>query len=251
MQRKTVFMLVLLTLPLTISATTLPVALWQFDNADQLGQATLGEDLVLTGTADAVAGIADGDGAARIGVGSYFTAANTVGPNGGDGSAEYTNQWTLLYDIKFPLSESYSSLFQTQPANSNDGDLFTRSSGALGVGATGYAAAGTLQADTWYRLIVRADNGNLFQLWLDGQKVLEGTSQGVDGRFGLEDTFLLFADNDGEEEPVDVSLIAFWGETLTENQISELGTAGVPVPEPASLSLLILGAASCLRRGKR
>ena len=202
------------------------VGLWEFTNATDLTAATIGNDLGLTGSHTAVAGVGAGDGAARIGSNSYYTVTHGIGANGG---GNYTNEWTLVYDIKSPLTSGYSSLLQTNTANSNDGELFTKSNGEIGVSATKYAPAGTVSANSWYRLVVRVDNGSLYELWIDGVRVLNGTPQDVDGRFSLEDVFLLFADEDGEEEAVDVSRVALYDETLSDAAIQALGGVNTPI----------------------
>lgn len=223
------------------------VGLWEFNNSTDLTSATIGTNLGLTGSHTAVAGIGAGDGAAQIGEGSFYTVTSGIGANGG---GNYTNEWTLVYDIKCPLTAGYSSLLQTNTTNSNDGDLFTKSNGQIGVSATGNAPAGTVSADMWYRLVVRVDNDNLYELWKDGACVLNGTPQGVDGRFSLENVFLLFADEDGEEEPVDVSMVALYDEMLSGEAIQALAGAGSPIPEPATMVLLGLGGMLLARRQK-
>lgn len=227
------------------------VGFWEFNDSADLTAATIGTELGLTGSHTAVAGVNAGDGAAQIGKGSNYTVTSGIGANGG---GNYTNQWTLVYDLKCPLTSGYSSLLQTNTTNSNDGDLFTRNDGRIGLGAPGYSATGAVPKDTWFRLAVRVDTGNLFQLWIDGVKVLEGNMSDnkmkVDAMFGLESTFLLFADEDGEEEAVDVSMIALYNETLSEEAIQALAGAGSPIPEPATMVLLGLGGMAFVRRRK-
>ncbi len=197
------------------------VGLWQFDNAGNFAAATVGNDLILQGSSfAAIQGIADNDGAVRVGNNSFLVINHSIGSNGG---GNFVNQWTIVYDIKCPLQSEYCSLLQTNTTNSNDGDLFIKSNGEIGVSATRYTAAGVMPANIWSRLILRVNNGNFYQIWLDGICVLEGETQAVDGRFSLENTVLLFADNDGEEDMVDVTRIALYDEALSESEIVSLG----------------------------
>ena len=196
------------------------VGQWDFDDSDDMTRATIGPDLVLTGSHEFVTGHSSGDYAASIGLGSYYTCNNSFTPNGG---GSYINNYTLLYDIKCPLTSGYSSLLQTNQTNSNDGDIFTKSNGAIGVGDTGYAPSGTIEADTWTRIVIRVKNGSLYEIWKDGTKVLDGNAQEVDGRFGIERVFHLFRDNDNEEETIAVSKFVFYDDTLTEEEIEALG----------------------------
>jgi Icc-related predicted phosphoesterase len=221
---------------------------WDFNNPANLTAATIGSNLTVVGSHTAVAGVNAGDGAARIGSNSYYRVTNGIGANGG---GTYTNEWTLVYDIKCPLTSGYSSLLQTNPSNpgGNDGDLFTTSSGTIGVAETGYSPTLTVNANTWFRLVVRVDNSSFYQLWIDGVRVLNGTVRPIDGRFSLESIFLLFADDNGEEEAVDVSRIAFYNGALSESEIQALGGV-LPPPvlmgqwdfnDPANLTAATVG----------
>ncbi|HAW01828.1 MAG TPA: hypothetical protein DCX10_08840, partial [Verrucomicrobiales bacterium] len=68
-------------------------------------------------------------------------------------------------------------------------------SGRLGIGALGYAAEGTIEAATWYRIAFAADLGaGTVDYYVDGNPVYASTSGGLDGRFSL------FSDaNDGPD----------------------------------------------------
>ena len=198
------------------------VGQWDFDDPSDMTHATVGPDLVLTGSQTSVSGHSAGDYAASIGSGSYYTCNNDFTPNGG---GSYVNNYTLVYDIKCSLTSGYSSLLQTNPTNSNDGEIFTKSNGAIGVGSTGYAPSGTIEADTWTRIVFRVENGTLFEIWKNGEKVLDGAAQEVDGRFGIESVFHLFLDNDGEEETIEISKFVFYDGALSEEEIEALGGA--------------------------
>lgn len=205
--------------------------LWEFNNSADLTAATNGPDLALTGTHTAAAGVSATDGAAQIGIGSYYTVTHGIAGNGG---GAFVNEWTLVYDIKCPLTKKYSALLQTTIANNDDGDLFVKKStdyskASVGVGDTGYALD-AISANTWYRLVVRVDNDNFYELWLNGVRIIRSeTIWAIDGRFALKSQFHLFADNDGEEDTIDVSLIALYDTALSEQEIQNLGPAGTPL----------------------
>jgi len=201
------------------------VGLWEFNNAADLTGATVGPDLDLIGSHAAAAGVDAGDGAARIGPGGYYSLIHGLAGNGGGANL---NEWTLVYDIKCPRTSKYSSLLQTSPANDNDGELFVKLNGAVGVGDTGYSPEETVQANTWFRLVVRVACGSMYELWMDGERVLNGQSYPVDGRYSLAPQVLLFADNDGEVAMLDVSLMALYNATLSEQEIQDLGPVGSP-----------------------
>ncbi|MEN6309477.1 MAG: LamG domain-containing protein [Anaerohalosphaeraceae bacterium] len=199
------------------------IGLWEFNNAADLTGATIGPDLELIGSHAAAAGVDTGDGAARIGPGGYYTLTHGLAGNGGGANV---NEWTLVYDIKCPRASKYSSLLQTSPANNNDGELFVKLNGAVGVGDTGYSPEDTVQANTWFRLVVRVACGSMYELWINGARVLNGRSYPVDGRYSLAPQVLLFADNDGEVATLDATQIALYNTTLSVQEIQNLGPAG-------------------------
>lgn len=205
-------------------AANQPVGLWLFDDAQQLARATTGNDLTLHGTHAAVSGPRAGDGAVRIGVGSYYECHHGIAPNGGGNTV---NSYSLVFDFRVPTISPWYCFFQTNPNNSNDGDCFIRAgSGFIGVGATGYSTK-TATPQTWHRLVVAVDNSaSVHRLYLDGELILDGTAQGVDGRFALDPIVLLFADDDGEDGTMDVARVALYDNCLTAAEAAELG--GVP-----------------------
>ncbi len=211
--------------------------LWRFDDPANLTKADQGQPLVLTGSHQAVSGIDDEDGAARIGIGSYYRCAHGISPNG---SGQYVNEWSLVIDFRYPATSAgqWMCFYQTSPSNGNDGDCFIRSgSGTLGVSATGYSALST-QSDTWYRMVVSVDNGSFYRIYINGIQWLEGSAQAVDGRFSLDPELLLFADENGEDYPIDVSLVALYDRSLTADDAAALrGPGGNEVVPPDTMLL--------------
>lgn len=200
------------------------IGLWEFDDSQDLTKATIGQNLVLTGFQDPTSGRITGDGAVRIGLGSHHAIQHGMTSNGGGNNV---NEYTLVLDIKYPSNSQgkWISLFQTDASNGSDGDCFIRNSNAsIGVSATGYSSW-ALSPETWVRLAVSVDNGNFYRLYANGSLILEGTPQSIDGRLSLGSTLLLFADNNGEDNPIDVSTIRLYNTALSTTEVTALGNA--------------------------
>lgn len=205
----------------TILGAPDPVGLWEFDNPGDVLQATVGAPLVLKGGHTPIPGITEGDGAVRIGVGSYYECRHEIASEG----SEFVNRFTLLFDFRILRILPWYCFFQTDVGNRNDGDCFIRANdGAFGVGQTGYSAT-RAQPWVWQRLLVAVDNpAGLYRLYLDGELILEGSPQAVDGRFSLDPTLLLFADENGEDAPIDVTRVGIFDRALTAMEALELGS---------------------------
>ncbi len=257
-------LLTLATLALSATSPAALVGLWEFDNAANLGEATLGGDLVLqngNGTIAATGGVGGGDGAAQVGVGDHFDAAPGIAANGG---GSFVNEFTIVFDVFLPTSTdgTWRSLLQTANNNGNDGDYFVSNSNQVGVGAIGYTGA-TVGADDWYRIVFSADlgsgafgGGDFLTTVTDSS----GTSfsfnhgtQGIDGRHSLYaldngNIVKLFADENGEDNLVYVSAVGIYDAPLTEAQALALGAPGTAIPEPTAALLAAFGALAILRR---
>jgi hypothetical protein len=213
----------ILSIPVLLAAQPVPVGRWDFDNPANLTLATLGNNLVLTGSHQATSGVNASDGAVTIGVGSYYTCTHGINPNG---SGSFVNQWSILIDFKVPSLSPWYCFYQTNTANSNDGDCFIRpGSGQIGVGQTGYSSTG-IQVNTWYRMVISVNNTtNAYNIYLDGIQILPGSTDGLDGRFSLNSTLLLFADENGEDAAITVSRVAIYDDPLSGAEAAALGTA--------------------------
>ena len=205
-----------------VTAQAALVGAWSFDNPSDLFKADLGQPLSPSGTVSAVAGLTPSDGAVRVSLGAFLRCAHGIAANGG---GAYVNEYSVLWDFKVPSSSSghWVCLLQTNPNNTNDGELFARSSdGALGVSATGYSTR-TVTPEIWYRLALSVKNGSWYQLYVNGELWLTGTTQSLDGRFSLDPTVLFAADENGEDYPVDFSRIAVYSHALTATEAAQLG----------------------------
>jgi len=201
---------------------------WKFDDPGNLLKAEIGSPLEVVGNLTSVEGPAASNKAVLVPMGNYLVMTHNIGPNGG---GSFVNEYSLQIDFSLPEAGKWHSFFQTAPANTNDADFFTNASNSLGVAATGYSAKG-VAAETWYRLVISVKNGEFFKVYVDGSLWHEGSVQPVDGRFSLESTLLLFADEDGEDNPINCSEAGIWDVALDESQVSALGgadNARVPV----------------------
>ncbi len=205
--------------------------LWLFDDAEVVPFGTLGNDLALVGSAQPI--VAPGGGGVNIGIGSYYRCYHDMPPNGG---GSYVNQYTVTMDIRIPQTGRWYSLLQTSATNVNDGELFISPGGAVGVGATGYSSY-ALAPGEWYRLAVSVKLGNHYTYYLDGQLLLAGVNQPVDGRFSLEpagglNQVLFFADENGEDNALDIGEVGIYARDLTAPEIAALGGYGHQVAPP-------------------
>ena len=226
MKRALTFILSFITL--TISAQTWPSSLcgrWNFDNTSNLLQATVGNDLVLHGTHTPIAGPTANDKAIRIDTGSYYHCHHNITANG-SGSPQNVNRFAILIDFKINQLGQWHSFFQTNAQNANDADAFINPNGQIGVGVTGYSSYNIIPGE-WYRLVITADLGNHYDYYLDGQLILNGGAQVADDRFSLlplsnGNDVLFFADDDGEDNSIDVAQVAIFNACLTSTEIAGL-----------------------------
>jgi hypothetical protein len=216
------------TVPVTITDPIVvpdKIAHWKFENAADLTEATIGNPLVYgkgagTGldmpTTD-LSGFTPIDGpksdnkAVRIAKGYFFGAAH--------GLTTPVTVYTLMIDFKIPAIGSWHTFYQTDQTNGNDGEVFINTSGAIGVGATGYSDT-KVTAGEWHRFVVSCKLGEALNYYLDG--ALIKTSSTADDRFALAANILLLGDNDGDDGDIDVSEIAMWQEALDANQVKKL-----------------------------
>lgn len=189
---------------------------WDFSDPNDLTKAKVGEPLELTGTHKAVAGPF---GAIEIGVGSYYTVTHGISPNGG---GSQVNKYSVVMDIKIPLSQVWYALYQTNSSNTNDADWFINGDGHMGVGAVGYTTQ-VFSTDEWYRIAISVSNGDRYDYYIDGEKVLSGTPGSVDGRFALGSKVLFFADQNGEDNTIDVADIKIYSRDLSDSEVASLG----------------------------
>src|SRR5690606_7027257 len=108
-----------------------------------------------------------------------------------------------VMDIMYPQNSDglWRALFKTRE-DDFDAEMFISSFGGIGINAQ---YDGTIVAGSWHRVAFTLNNTNgavILRKYIDG--TLEGEQNlgsGVDGRWSLLPSFLLFADNNNETAP--------------------------------------------------
>jgi len=225
-------------LPAAIDFPENPVGLWEFENPDSLTLATIGNDLELVGTHTPAAGPDPENGATSIGEGSFYRCFHNIEANGDGENPQWVNSFTIVMDVRLPEAGQWHSLYQTNYSNSNDGDCFIHPNGTMGISATGYSTY-QLEPNQWYRLAISANLGDHYDYYLDGQLLHLGGAQAYEGVFSIYpaddmNQVLFFADDNGEDQALDVAMVALFDRDLSPQELADLGGYGheflPPVP---------------------
>lgn len=211
-----------------------PKGLWKFDDSTNLTKAEIGSNLELIGLQKAVSGPSEENGAVEIGVGSYYRLNHSIQSSLG----AFVNEYSLQIDFMVSSFAVWHCFFQTNTNNENDGDCFINTNGKIGVGATGYSNY-SIKPYEWYRLIISVKNGTQYKYYLDGQLLLDGSVQDIDGRFSLDKSLLIFADEDGEDGIINCAEIAIWDKALTSAEVNSLGGFGHIIGNPPTRQLIL------------
>lgn len=233
--------------------------LWLFDDSSNPAKATVGTDLTFAGAAPGTwsAALADDTSTSLTGVittpaagpANRFIATHGIAPNGG---GSFVNEYTIVMDLFTPAGSrsAWRTLFQTNQANSNDGDYFIAPDNLLGVGAISYSAT-ALDPARWTRLVLTFDLGTGILTYTNGSLFHTHGAGAVDDRFSLDPTVLFFADNDGDNAPLNVGALAIYDGVLTGPEVAALGAAGAAIPEPSALLLGLAATGTLLGRRRR
>jgi hypothetical protein len=150
---------------------------------------------------------------------------HNASPNGG---GIYVNQYTLVFDVYYPAASNnrWRTFFQSATGNNNDGEFFVNTGNGIGVSGN---YQGNVSPDAWHRIAFAVDLSSPLSpavaKWIDGVKVgyQTGLSGGFDGRFSLDPSALLFADNDGDQSETYVSSVQFWNGKLPDPLLASMG----------------------------
>lgn len=147
-------------------------------------------------------------------------------PNG-DPTASKVNQWTMIMDILIP-TEGWHSFIQID--NAGDGDLFVNPGNGIGISGS---YQGSIVRGQWHRVAFAVDmTQGVISKFIDGVNVSDQAAGGLNGRWGLLPTALLFGDEDSESQASYVNSIQIRNYKMSNEGIAALGG---PSPEGVPL----------------
>jgi hypothetical protein len=189
------------------------LGVWTFDDATDPYAGTGTATLAKWGNSSSFA-----DGVATVPVGAGIELSTNL--------ESTPSAYTLMQDVKFADVSGYISLFQNDVNNGKDGSIFIKN-GTVGLASAGLGYNGTINTDTWYRIVTVIDN-SYCTLYVDGVKVGGPTNIQDTNAWAMRDSrkLILFIDNDGEEKEVQLAEARFWDLALTAAQVAQLATVG-------------------------
>ena len=204
-----------------------PDARWTFEDAS---------NFMANAVADSPFSIEPG----TAGSNSYTLGENTIsataGPGYGDEGAvtihkgdmlqlnldntEDKGSYTLMWNIRIPVVGNYYCLLQTYANNEDDATIFINKNGQIGraVGNANFYSSTSITPSEWHRIVVTVDNG-VPTSYMDGKFLKTGNQ--CDFFYLHEGRCLIFCDNDGEYNEMEVSEIAYWNRTLVDVEIEK------------------------------
>ena len=210
-------------------------AQWDFENAANLTEnsiegSALSIECGIAGTNTFTLGA---NNIASIGGPSETDKAVTLQP--GDifkmnlNTTETVSNYTLLWNVRISSAAKFHALLQTAPDNTTDGDVFiNRNTPSVGLHlpTIGFGYAGNATFNEWHTIVLSVKDG-IPTTYMDGSLLVAAT--GADERFTLKEGYgLLFCDNDGEYDAIDVSQVAYWNKALTLDEVFPAAQAEIP-----------------------
>jgi hypothetical protein len=212
---------------------------WRFEDSAHYGKATVGNDMTAykmtsknskgkpsTVGLKQVEGPTAGKKAVRVSRDTYFKCMHGIRHNG---TGKNINEYTIMMDVRLPANSGYC-FFQTNLDNDNDVDVYLYPNlYRFGVSQFYCYFDPPLRKNEWYRLVISARLGESLKYYLNGELIFVNynTKLGVlDSRLSWsKKELLLFADNDGEDNDMDVSEVAIFNRALADEEIFALGCA--------------------------
>ena len=207
-----------------------PQGQWLFDDTADILKATIGTALVPvkdnSGINQAETDISTAGIVAVTGPSATNTAIKVPKAYGlrlDHGSNTEVTTYTLMYDIRVPLTDNYYALLYTHN-NVGDADIFIKKEGSIGLSSSGfgYSPADVIKAGQWHRVVLVVTDKKP-KIYVDASLV-RAEAATANNRWGLQAVSTwLFSDNTTEDGNIEVSGLSYWNVALTDIQVSNLG----------------------------
>jgi hypothetical protein len=203
------------------------VGWWAFEDKANSLKATKGENLIASDEYTVLSDGPNGTKGVAANEDTYFTITHNIGANG-DG--EYTNEYTLMMDIRGSQDGFDGWLSVYMASDDGGGKLWIDGDGKIGFAALGGYSETGLTVDTWRRVVIAVNLAEgSYKVYSDGVLIFTATENvDADGEFSLyPDAVYIGYDGDGYPGP-DFAEVRMWSVQLTNEQVTALGAAGTP-----------------------
>jgi dienelactone hydrolase len=208
-------------------SSTTPNGLWLFEYAYDADKAVAGYPLRYmppSGSVGITAGLYREDHITvpkdgYLIVNHSLSAANSPGDD--------VTIYSLLMDVRVNSNSDWRSLFNSNYNASNDGELYIK--GGTKIGMRGTYSDDVITLGQWHRVVFTYNaNTSTAKVYIDGALATthSSVSQSTYGLYSTESgspLLLLFGDDDGDSDIIDLKAAALYGEELSESQVQQLG----------------------------
>ncbi|MEI8652365.1 metallophosphoesterase [Pseudoalteromonas sp. Hal273] len=154
-------------------------------------------------------------------------------PANGDFANEgMVSDYTLVMDLYWPAEgkDIYRAIMQANTTDylNDDADMFIDPSGGYGQATSDSGYFGNTQPDSWHRIafvFYTAPTNGVFEVYIDGELAGVKEDGEIDNRWALNQSVLLFTDNNYETVPGYLNSLLYAGRAMTRDEIKSMGGA--------------------------
>ena len=154
-------------------------------------------------------------------------------PANGDFANEgMVSDYTLVMDLYWPAEgkDIYRAIMQANTTDylNDDADMFIDPSGGYGQATSDSGYFGSTQPDSWHRIafvFYTAPTNGVFEVYIDGELAGVKEDGEIDSRWALNQSVLLFTDNNYETRPGYLNALLYAGRAMTRGEIKSMGGA--------------------------
>ncbi len=154
-------------------------------------------------------------------------------PANGDFANEgMVSDYTLVMDLYWPAEgkDIYRAIMQANTTDylNDDADMFIDPSGGYGQATSDSGYFGNTQPDSWHRVafvFYTAPTNGVFEVYIDGELAGVKEDGEIDSRWALNQSVLLFTDNNYETVPGYLNSLLYAGRAMTRDEIKSMSGA--------------------------